>query len=245
MKTLSKETVSVIKNVIDTGKIFNVDVFIIDKTGIRARSNESYIYLAQKEDYGFLEFGSLCVNKITEFNKRLSFMESISGKEGFDIELSGVKELDSGDTFVSKLQLVTSGTAVEIGGVNGSRYSLPWGIDDENLVSFDIEHNNIEVLSGFSRAVQNKKKSINIKGIDGIIVASSSDNEGDTATHILSSDSKFYNGTRDFSFLYNIGNLTPMMRGRLNMAFTLTERGILLTELNGINIIIFPEKISN
>lgn len=243
MINLSKETINVIKRVADTSKLFDIEVFLIDKQGIRAKSDASYIFLSNRMDLSFLEFDSLCITKIKQFNDRLNLIEKLSSKSSFEASLA-VKELDSGEKWGSKLRLITTGTAIEVGCVDGSRHGLPWDINDENMVSFTIDNNSIEVLNGLSRVVQNKNRSINIKGVDGIVVASSADDEGDMATHVLHKNPVFTMENKDFSFIYNMGNILPMMRGKMSIDLTLTERGIMITDINDLKVMIFPEKIT-
>lgn len=242
MTTLCKKTVDTIKRTIETGKIFDIEVFVIDRQGIRAKSDKSYIFLSETGNFDFLEFDSLCVSKITELNNRLNFIDKISGKDGYDVEVPSVRTLDSGDTIVNKLRLLSSGTAIEIGCSNAAKYKLPWKISESNLVSFNVNNDSSEVLNGFARVIQNKNRLLNIKGINGIIVATSCDDTGDNATHVLSTDPNFCEDKVDFSFVYNIGNVLPMLRGRMKTLFTLSVRGVLIVEINGITVMIFPEK---
>lgn len=167
---------------------------------------------------------------------------------GFNIQIVDSKTLDSGDTVVRKLRMLSGTTSVEITGDNGTKYKLPRAINEENLVKFTISNESIEVLHGFPRAVQHKNKAINISGVKGVIVASTNDIEGDYANHILSTTPEFLTSdatAREFSFVYDITNIIPMMRGRMAMDLTLTERGIITTEIDGIEVIIFPEKLVN
>lgn len=242
---LSQRTVDIIQRIVTVGKSVNIDVFIVDKAGIRARASESYIFLVQKEEFGFLEFESLCISRVPELNNRLSFMSKISGSSGFKIEVADSKTLDSGDTVVRKLRLKTGTTSVEITGDNGPKYKLPTGVNEPELVRFSINNESIDVLHGISRAVQHKNKAINISGVSGIIAASTNDIEGDYANHIMSTAPTFATEPKDFSFVYNITNLLPILRGRMSVDIALTERGILTTVVEGITVIIFPEKLTN
>lgn len=243
--TLSQKTIDIIQRLVTVGKAFNIDVFIVDKTGIRARASESYIFLVQNENYDFLEFDSLCINRIPELNNRLAFINNVSSKNGFTMEIADSKTLDSGDTVVRKLRLKTGTTSVEITGDNGAKYKLPSSVDDPELVRFSMDNESVNVLHGFPRAVQHKNKAINIAGIGGIIAASTNDIEGDYASHILCKSPAFSGESSDFSFTYNITNLIPMLRGRTNVDIVLTQRGIMLTVIEGITVIIFPEKLTN
>lgn len=245
MDILSQKTLDVINNVLEVGKLFNIGVFIIDDFGIRAKAEESYIFLTQKVDFDFLEFDSLCISRVSELNTRLNFMENTSGKGGFNIYAAETKTLDSGDNIVLKLRMVSDTTSVEITADNGAKHDIPKTINEPELVSFTIDANSIEVLSGIQRAVQSKNKAINIEMVNGVIVTSSRDVHRDYMNHILSKTPVFVNDPAPFSFMYNLTNFVPMMRGRMKMDITLTERGLMLTELNGIKVIIFPEKIAD
>jgi hypothetical protein len=243
---LSQKTIDIVTRVMEVGRPFNIDVFIIDKDGIRARCSDKYIFLVQLEEYDFLEFESMCVSRITDFRNRLNFMTKL-GKD-FDMNIIDSKTLDSGDTVVRKMQMKSGKTSVEITGDNGSKYKLPKSINEPALVNFTITNESIEVLHGFPRAVQHKNKALNISGVSGIIAASTNDIEGDFANHILSTTPDFMTEgklPRDFSFVYDITNLIPMMRGKLNIDISLTERGIMTTEIDEITVIIFPEKLVN
>jgi hypothetical protein len=230
----------------EVGKPFNIDVFIVDKTGIRARCSDKYIFLVQADEFDFLEFESLCVARIPEFRNRLGFMTKL-GKP-FAMNIIDSKTLDSGDTVVRKLRMKSGMTSVEITGDNGLKYKLPKTINEAELVKFTITDESIEVLHGFPRAVQHKNKALNISGVSGIIAASTNDIEGDFANHILSTSPDWMTEEkqpRDFSFVYDSTNLIPMMRGKEGIDVSLTERGIMTTEIDGITVIIFPEKLVN
>lgn len=245
MIKLSDKTLSIINNVLEVGQLFNVGVFIIDKNGIRAKADESYIFMMKEENLDFLEFDSLCISRVSDFKTRMKFMESTSGKGGFNVFVAETKELDSGDNIVLKLRLVSDSTSVELTADNGAKHQLPWKINNPDMVSFSIEHNSIEVLSGLPRAIRNKNKALNIELVNGVIVASTRDAHRDYASHILSQAPVFVDDVVPFNFTYNLTNLIPMIRGRMSVDLTLTERGVILTELNGLTVGIFPEKIAD
>lgn len=245
MNELSNKTLNLINNIIDVGQLFNVEVFIMDKHGIRAKSDEAYIFLVQEENFDFLEFDSLCISRVSDLKTRMKFMESSSGKSGFKVYAAETKTLDSGDVIVSKLRFMSQKTSIELTADNGAKHKLPRNIKEEPMVSFTIDHNSIEVLSALPRAIQNKNKALTIEGVDGVIVASSRDVHRDYVNHILSETPKYTGDTTNFSFVYNLTNLIPMIRGRMGFDITLTPRGLMLAEINGIRIIIFPEKIAN
>jgi hypothetical protein len=245
MKKLCKQTIKVITDIIEVGKLFNIDVFIINKHGIRAKSADSrYIFLSKEEDFDFLEFDALCISRVNELKNRIQFMEKIADDD-FNIYASELKELDSGGEVVRKISLISKDTSIEVTGDNPSKYSIPKSVKDEKLVSFSINDNSAEVLSSLPRAIQHKNRAINISSKNGIIIASTRDVERDYATHILSENPVFIGKKQDFSFTYDMNTLVSMLRGTSNMNISLTHRGVILTTINDINIIIFPEKLTD
>lgn len=243
MKKLSSKTIEVIKRISEVGRAFNIEVFVLDKSGIRAKSDEAYIFLVQKENFDFLEFDSLCVSKISDFNSRLSFMNNMTN---FSVSLSQTKELDSGDIIVSKLRFVGDNTAIELGCADASRYKLPWDIKDDKLVSFEIGPESMNVLNTFPRIVHSKNRQLNIEGIDGIIVARARDVEGDEVTHVLSKDPEYVSDPSNFKFCYSVNNVLSLIKTKRQeeITMTLTTRGVLESTVDGIKVMIFPEKLS-
>jgi hypothetical protein len=245
MIKLSEKTLKIINDIIDVGQLFNIGVFILDKNGIRAKAEESYIFLMKHQPLDFLEFDSLCISRVSDFKTRMKFMESSSGKSGFDIFAAETKTLDSGDNIVLKLRLISDRTSVEITGDNGAKNQLPKQVNDEDMVSFTLSHDSIEVLSKLPRAIQNKNKALNIKMVNGIVVASSRDVHRDYVQHIISESPEFMGDSEPFDFTYNLTNIVPMIRGRMSLDVTLTKRGVMRTTLNDIDVAIFPEKIAD
>jgi hypothetical protein len=239
---LCNETVELIRKVINVGNAFNVEVFVINKEGIRAKSDTTYVFLSEKRDLDFLEFDSLCIARVGEFNKRLRFMDKLSGGDECEIGVSSLKELDDGTNMVYKLQMLAESTVVEVGGTESDQYKLPWMINDTNIVSFTFGTENVDAINGLSRVVQGKNKSINIKCVDGVIIATSTDVEGDRGTHMLSVNPEFVDTPEDFSFMYNIDTLMPILKNSSTMKLTVTSRGIMTTKVEGMDAMVFSGK---
>lgn len=240
MSKLSSKTKTELQRILRVGKAFNVDVFIIDKAGMRARADEAYIYLYKMEDFDFLECDSICIAKVADLNNRIEFMKGIDAK--FDIELVDTRELDGGDVMATKLGIRSSSTYIEVGCAAASSYKLPRSIADTNIVSFELDKTNMDVLNGLPRIMRNKNNIINIKAVSGVIIGCGTDTGGDTATHILTKSPKFNAGKVDFSFEYAAKNISPVLRLGQDQTFAITERGILVTEVDGITVVVLPEK---
>jgi hypothetical protein len=241
MIKLSSRTQNRIEKIVEVGKRFGLDVFIIDKKGIRAKCDESYVFLASKEDMSWLEVDSICINKIDQLNSRLRFIQNMT--DNYSLSISETKELDSGEIIALKLQLNGPKTGMEIGCASPSRHKLPWEVSDEKFISFEMDEEDANVVNGFSRTVQNKNRTLNIKGVNSNVLLSATDNEGDKAIHVISTSPTFHDGPRDFSYVYKANDIAALLKSSKSMEITLTNRGFMLSDINGITSIIFPEGI--
>lgn len=243
MNNLSQKTIDLLKSVIQTTSLFNMDVFIMDKRGVRAQSTESYIFLAQEMDLSFLEFDTFCVSEITELKNRLNFIESASHNNSYKIVISKTKELDSGAIVVHRLNIMNNKTSIEVSGNSPERFSLPWGISDNNLITLNLNDESKEAIIGFARTMQNKNKIINIRCDNNVVLLSANDNSGNMANHIITTKPNFIGAPRDFSFIYKHSNILSALKNSPDMDVTFSERGVMILNINNFKIMVFPEKI--
>jgi hypothetical protein len=240
---LGAKTLGYIELITEISKRLNLDVFIMDKNGIKAKSQELYIFIVMEKEMPWLEVDSICVNKIQELNSRLSFIKKLAEDEGesYSLRIPEHKELDSGDKIAKKIRIDGPRTGVEVSCANGSLYKLPSGIKDKNIVSFVMEDSTAKVISGLGRVVRNKNNTINIKGIKGNIFLEIADNEGDSALHLITKTPEFYTEDYNFSYTYKHNKIVPLIQNGQLTKFTITERGCLLVDIKGLTAIVFPE----
>jgi len=240
---LSAKTVGYIERISNLSSKLGLDVFVMDKNGIKAKSQELYIFLVLDEEMPWLEVDSICVNKVHEFNQRLNFVSQLCEDDGMplSVQVPEYKELDSGDKIAKKLRFDGPKTGVEVGCANGALYKLPSGVSDENLVDFVMDDDTSQVISGLGRVVRNKNNTVNIRAVKGSIFLEVIDNEGDSALHLITKSPNWVGEEEDFRFTYIHKKITPLItKGQLTK-FTITERGCLLSDINGMVAIIFPE----
>jgi hypothetical protein len=240
---LSAKTVGYIERISGISSRLGLDVFVMNKNGIKAKSQELYIFLVLDQEMPWLEVDSLCVNKIHEFNSRLNFVKQLCDDEGvpFTVHVPEHKELDSGDKIAKKLRFDGPKTGVEVGCANGARYKLPSGVSDENLVSFVMDDDTSQIITGLGRVVRNKNNTVNIRAVKGSIFLEVIDNEGDSALHLITKSADWVTEQDDFKFTYSHKKITPLIQKGKLTKFTITERGCLLSDIDGLVAIIFPE----
>lgn len=240
---LGAKTAGYIERISELSNRLGLDVFVMDKNGIKAKSQELYIFLVLEEEMPWLEVDSICVNKVPELYSRLSFVKQLSDDEGkpFSIKVPEIKEMDSGDKIARKLRFDGPKTGVEVSCANAALYKLPSGVNDGNIVSFVMDDETGQVISGLGRVVRNKNNTVNIRSVNGSIFVEVVDNEGDNALHLITKSPEWVGDPDDFSFVYSNKKVTPLIRRGALTKFTITERGCLLGDIDGLTAIVFPE----
>lgn len=242
MTILSQKTVGLLVEISKLGKPFGIETLVLEKDyGIRGKSGETNVFFMREAKYDFLEFDGLCINRVQEFNKRLSYIENINGS--YSIHVDEMKETDGGKKYPAKLKIISPPTAIEIGCAHPGKVGreVPKHVKDESFVKVKITPDNFDAIRGMPRVIQNKNKHVNIKTMDGLIVFAVSDVLKESVMHVISVVPEFVNENDDFSFFYGANNILPLFKGDETIEINLTKRGLMFVEL-GMKVLIFPER---
>lgn len=243
---MSEETATLIASAVRYCSLLKIDSLLIDKTGIRAKQDETAVYLIEPGDFSFLEFDTLFINRVSSLQSRLNMYHM--SKIEYEMYLD-IKELDNGENIAATIMIVgiSKGrdTTVKFNCSNpalGGR--LPKRVNDGDLVSFTFEKDSLQVLNRGVSAMG--AQFFNVFSEDGgSVVAEVKDIEGDVLTHTLSNQyEKLGEESEDFTFNYDFKIILPLLREACKENDTeiiLTSRGIMNLNINGLNMYIFPE----
>jgi hypothetical protein len=215
---------------------------MIDKSGLRAKQDETAVYLIEPGDYSFLEFDSFYITRVSALFSRIKMFETTKMDYNMFID---TKELDNGDKIVTTLVLKSDSTKASFGCCTlPQKARMPKKVNDPTLVDFTVDKKSIDVLKRGVSAMGGEFVTLYNDGDK--IYAKVRDIEGDTLTHTISED---YNislpDVDDFSFEYEFKVAIPLLwesaREHEEFRIRLTRRGIMGLNINGLNMYIFAE----
>jgi len=222
--------------------LIKIESVLIDKSGIRAKNEESAVYVIEPNDFDFLEFDKIFINRVDAFTKRLKMFES--SKIDYDI-LVDVKESD-GETYAARSVIKGGNTQVEIrcGNpdivVNGR---WPKKFNDEIFYKLNIDPEELSII----------KRGISAMGADTFEVYSEDGNtvkikitdvEGDVLSNELSSPMEALSDSAEkvFGFSYAFKTAMPLLSqcASENSDIKISKMGVMCLKVSGIGVYVFP-----
>lgn len=241
-KQLSKGTLTLLNDAIDTATVLGIDRMVIDSHSLRGESQENgtMMLLPFPADTE-LEFGAMGISRISVLKSRLRVLAN----EG--TITPEFKTRDSGDKFVFRLSLKKGRTSIDFKCADPSQIRAPKNITDPDYFAFTITAEDIKLMLSARSAMQSDL--VNILSKDGTTVEFSvSASEGDALTHAFESALDTKTDTTTFATLYKTKFLFPVLKEVSDAAdeapveVIITRRGIMKIEVNGITAYVFPEK---
>lgn len=238
---LSKTSVKLLKDAINTASILGMEKLVIDQHSIRGESleNSTLMLLKFPEDME-LEFGAMAITRVQELVSRMRIL----GSDG-DI-IPEFKTRDSGDQFVFRLKFKRGRTSVEFKCADPAYVKAPKAFNDPDSYRFSVVPEDVEILLS-AKAVMQTERITFIGKDDGSVSVTASASEGDKMVHEIDSEFERLNDANDsFTYSYKTKILFPVLKGLLSSSgeeetITISRRGIIKVYINDIPAFIFPE----
>lgn len=239
-KPLSKGTLTLLKDAMDTANILGIERMVIDNHSLRGESQQQTFMLLPFPEGTELEFGAIGISRIPVLQARLKLL----GNDGTIIP--EYKTRDSGDNFVFRLALKSGKTKIDFKCADPAQIKAPKRFTDPVNFAWTLNAQDIKLMLSTKRAMDSKTVSFISK--DGNTVSFSiSASEGDALTHELDSVLDSKTTTNTFAVSYKVAILFPLLNEIMeaakeaDVAVEITKRGILQVEVHGITTYIFPE----
>lgn len=243
MLKLSSETKDIIVFAVKYCYLVGIDSLVIDKQGIRAKQDETAVYLIEPGDFDFLEFDSLYINRVKSIFPRFKMFET--SKIDYDV-YANIKQLNDDSLVVSQLRIQGSNTKVNFNAAMLSKnVQLPRKMNDPNYYKFSVASDDLPILKKGISAMGAEVLKIYSKG--GEVYCQIKDIEQDVLTQKLTTSYKTLHDDADddFDFAYTFKIIWPLLneagRDSENFKITITRKGIMLLKINGLSMYIFAE----
>lgn len=240
-KGLSKDMTELLRSVMTTAGNLGIEKIVIDGHSVRgdSQTNGTMMILPFQADTTH-EFGSIGISRVDVLRHRLGLLDT----DGQIVP--EYKTRDSGDKFVFRMVLKQGKTSVDFKCADPATIRCPKGLNDPVHFGFDFTKADIELMSK-AKSVMGAE-TVNFNSKDGTTVSFAiSASEGDVLTHELTSGLEVKGDVETFNVTYKNKILFPVLKGIMDqakksaVAATITKRGILRIDVNGIPAYVFPE----
>lgn len=233
-----------IQRVIKTAMLVDIENIIIEPGKVRAMDEAQTVVLFQDNNIPDLSFGSIGINRINTFNDRVELAKS---GDNFKVEATtdgknttmGFDRWDPNTDvpppmWIRSLLFSSKGMKIEYRCASPKTIKAPKQRAGTPQFSIDINPDMIELIRKGKVAMKSKFVSI-VGNDDGAFIEISDDNS-DIFSYKFA---EFVNTTGvepDFSYKYEIDQLLPVLKTNPTGTISLTARGSLVFEVNGIDI---------
>ena len=229
---LDSETLTYIKNVVETGQMVGIDNVIIESGNVRAINDEKSVVLFQEENVPEMNF-NVGLNRIGVF---LSRLEVARTQDNFTVN---VKTDDDG-VFARSITMTATGFKVDYRCANPKTIAAPKKINDEMIYRIELT----------PQAVYMLQKGQTAMGAD--VVSLISNNEGVTFEFVDVNSDKFTHtfteriamnagANNTFTYKYPIKILLPLFKHDAESTFQIGRKGMLNIVVNNLNIFVLPQ----
>lgn len=243
MQITTKE-MEFVQRVIKTAMLVGIENIIIEPGKVRAMDEAQTVVLFQDNNISDLSFGSIGINRINTFNDRVELAKS---GDNFKIEATtdGIDNTMGFDRWnpdtdvrppmwVRSLLFTSKGMKIEYRCASPKTIKAPKQRAGVTQYSVDINPEMLDMIRKGKAAM--KSKFVSIVGDEhGASIEISDDNSDVMTFHFAD----FVNTTGpepDFSYKYEIDQLLPVLKTNPTGTISITARGSLVFEVNGIDI---------
>lgn len=224
---LDQDTLTYIKNVVETGQMVGIDNVIIETGKVRAINDEKSVVLFQEENVPDMGF-NVGLNRVSVFLNRLEVART---QENFAVD---VKTDDSAE-FARSFTMTGKGFKVDYRCANPKTIAAPKKINDELLHEIELT----------PQAVYMLQKGQTAMGAD--VVSLICNSEGITFQYVDGNDDKFSHtftlegSSESFTYKYPIKILLPLFKHDAENTFKIGRKGMLNIMVNNLNIFVLPQ----
>ena len=229
---LDSETLTYIRNVVETGQMVGIDNVIIESGNVRAINDEKSVVLFQEENVPEMNF-NVGLNRIGVF---LSRLEVARTQDNFAVD---VKTDDDG-VFARSITMTAKGFKVDYRCANPKTIAAPKKINDEMVIRIELTPQAVYMLQKGQTAMGADVVSLisNDNGVTFEFVDVNSDKFSYTFTERIAFDA---GANATFTYKYPIKILLPLFKHNAESTFQIGRKGMLNIVVNNLNIFVLPQ----
>lgn len=243
MQITNKE-IEFIQRVIKTAMLVDIENIIIEPGKVRAMDEAQTVVLFQDNNIPNLSFGSIGINRINTFNDRVELAKTgdnfkveatINGKNtdmGFDRWDPNTDVLPP--MWIRSLLFTCKGMKIEYRCASPKTIKAPKQRAGTPQFSININPEMLEMIRKGKTVM--KSKFVTIIGNDEGASIEISDDNSDVLTYHFADFINTTGPEPDFSYKYEIDQLVPVLKTNPVGTISITARGTLIFDVNGIDI---------
>ncbi len=230
---LNSESLTYIKNVVETAQMVGIDNVIIEPGKVRAINDEKSVVLFQEENVPDMPFNSVGLNRISVF---LSRLEVARTQDSFTVD---VKTDDDGE-FARGFVMTAKGFKVDYRCANPKTIAAPKKINDDMLYRLELTPQAVYMLQKGQTAMGADVVSLINDGSGATFefIDVNSDKFSHTFTKRIAMDS---GAEETFTYKYPIKILLPLFKHDAENTFQVGRKGILSIVVNNLSIFVLPQ----
>jgi len=231
---LDASAIEYIQRVVKTAQMVNIDNIIIERGAVRAIDDNKTVVLYQNEDVPDMPFGSIGLNRISDFTSRLNVVATQDSS-------NMVADVDDDSEYVRMLTMKANGLKIDYRCANPTTIQAPKQINDVLMYRVALNASAVSLLQQGQSAMNAENVSIN-SGTGGVsfdIV----DINNDRFEHTFTTDVESLSDESDetlFAHSYPIKILLPLFKHNPDGYFDIGKKGILSISVNGLTIFVLP-----
>ncbi len=229
---LDTTAIEYIQRVVKTAQMVNIENIIIEPGAVRAIDDNKTVMLYQNKDVPDFPFGSIGLNRISDFTSRLDI---VNGKDSFSV----VADVDADSEYVSMLTMKSSGIKVSYRCANPTTILAPKQINDTLKYRIGLNSDAVQLLQKGQAAMGSDDVAINssTSGVSFDIT----DINNDLFEHTFTTEVESLDGD-DTIFVnrYPIKILLPLFKHDPTAYFDIGQKGILRITVHGLSVFVLP-----
>ncbi len=231
---LDTETITYMRNIVDTAKMVGIDSIIIEPNLIRAIDDDRCVVLHQTENVEDLPFGSIGLNRINIFSSRLDIART---QEKFTVEA-----IKGSDDYARSLVMKGKGVKIDYRCANPSAIRAPKVIHDKMKFRVQMNGDAVLLLQKGATAMCSPDTVAIISNKDGVAFEMV-DVNNDVFTHTFADQVQLLNGSDKINFAhrYPVKVLLTLFKHDSDGTFDVGEKGILHIVVNGLGVYVLPQ----
>jgi len=229
---LDSETLTYIKNVVETSQLVGIDNVIIEAGNVRAINDEKSVVLFQEENVPEINF-NIGLNRIGVFLSRLEVAQT---QDNFAVDV----KTDDDSVFARSFTMTAKGFKVDYRCANPTTIVAPKQINDTPKTRVQLTGDAVLLLQKGQVAM----------GADTVTIISNEgvsfefvDVNNDVFKHTFADDAEALTDDTDTNFAhrYPAKTLLALFKNNPTGTFTVGQSGTLCLEVNGLNITVLPQ----
>lgn len=230
---IDNESLSYIKNVVDTAQMIGIDGVVIEPGKVRAMHEDKTVVMFQDENVPEMPFTAVGLNRLSVFAARLDVAKTMD-KFAIDVKTNDNSE------FARSFTMTGKGFKVDYRCANPKTIIAPQKINDEMIYKIELTPEAVYLLQRGQTAMGADVVSL-ICNSDGVTFELQ-DVNSDKFSHTFTDEVEKMDGADDsFTYKYPIKVLLPLFKENAENVFEIGKKGMLRITVNNITLFILPQ----